>query len=59
MERGIRLMRKDDEVMLGTASQYSAPIEGMIKEDLNKELGKAGVGNTCNSLVFGSDRSAQ
>lgn len=43
VERGIRLMRKDDEVMLGTASEYSALIEGMIKEDLNKELGKAGV----------------
>lgn len=43
MGRGIRLMRKDDEVMLGTAPECSTLIDGLIKEDINRELGKAGV----------------
>ena len=40
-ERGICLMRKDDSLMLGTASQFSSEIEKMIKADLDKDLGKA------------------
>jgi len=41
--RGIVLLRKDDEIMLGTEPQMSEIIEGLIKEDLNKEIGKAGL----------------
>lgn len=51
--RGIRLMRKDDEVMLGTAPDCSALIEGLIKEDLNKELGKAGIETLATILYLG------
>lgn len=39
--RGIRLMRKDDEVMLSTAPEYASLIEGLRKEELEGELGKA------------------
>ncbi len=42
-ERGIILLRKDNEIMLGTEPEMSDTIEGLIKEDLNKELGKAGL----------------
>jgi len=43
LDRGMRLMRKDDEVMLGTAPECGVLIEEIIKEDLNKDLGKAGL----------------
>jgi len=42
-DRGIIILRKEDEVMLGTAHEMSAVIESLIKEDLNKDLGKAGL----------------
>lgn len=51
--RGIRLMRKDDEVTLGTAPDCSVLIEGLIKEDLNKELGKAGLETLATILYLG------
>jgi segregation and condensation protein B len=41
--RGIRLMRKEDTVMFATAGELAPLIEGIIKEDLEKDLGKAGV----------------
>jgi len=41
--RGIVLLRKEDEVMLGTSQQMSDIIESLIKEDLNKDLGRAGL----------------
>lgn len=41
--RGIVLVLKDDEVMLGTAPQMSAIIETLTKEELIKDLGKAGL----------------
>ncbi|MEI8174816.1 MAG: SMC-Scp complex subunit ScpB [bacterium] len=39
--RGIVLMEKDDEVMLGTAPELASLIENLQKEELNKELSKA------------------
>jgi len=42
-DRGIRLLRREDEVVLGTAPDMGSLIEGLLKEDLNKDLGKAGL----------------
>jgi segregation and condensation protein B len=42
-DRGVRLMSKDDEVMLGTAPEASKLIEDIRREELNKDLGKAGI----------------
>ena len=39
--RGVVLMEKDDEVMLGTAPELSDFFENLQKEELNKELSKA------------------
>ena len=41
--RGIIVMRNGDEVMLGTESTMGVLIEGIIKEELSKDLGKAGL----------------
>lgn len=41
--RGIRLLRKGEEVLLGTAPDASAHIEALIKDELAKDLGKAGL----------------
>jgi segregation and condensation protein B len=41
--RGIIVMRNGDEVMLGTEPTMGALIEGIIKEELSKDLGKAGL----------------
>lgn len=41
--RGVRLLRNDDEVTLGTTPVMSSLIEGLIKEELSKDLGKAGL----------------
>lgn len=41
--RGMILVFKDDEVMLGTAPQMSAVIETLTREELVKDLGKAGL----------------
>jgi segregation and condensation protein B len=41
--RGVTLIEKDDEVMLGTASDASGIIEALTKEELNRDLGKAGL----------------
>ncbi|MCK5022028.1 MAG: SMC-Scp complex subunit ScpB [Candidatus Pacebacteria bacterium] len=42
-DRGIVLLLKDDEVSLGTAPELSSLIESMRKEELNRDLGKAGL----------------
>ncbi len=42
-ERGVRLIRHEDEVTLGTAPKAGEIIEKLIKEDLSKDLGKAGL----------------
>ncbi|MEK7641555.1 MAG: SMC-Scp complex subunit ScpB [Patescibacteria group bacterium] len=41
--RGLTLVRTDDEVMLGTAKEISALIEQLTKEELTRDLGKAGL----------------
>lgn len=41
--RGVVLVFKNDEVMLGTAPQMSATMETLSKEELMKDLGKAGL----------------
>lgn len=41
--RGVVLVRKDDEVMLGTAPEASSLIEKLAKEELSRDLGKAGL----------------
>jgi segregation and condensation protein B len=41
--RGVELVYKDDEVMLGTASRLSPIIERLTKEELVRDLGKAGL----------------
>ena len=41
--RGVILVFKEDEVMLGTAPQMSAVMETLTKEELTKDLGKAGL----------------
>ncbi len=51
--RGVRLMEKDDEVMLGTAPEFGEMIEALIKEDLNKDLGKAGLETLAIVLYLG------
>ena len=40
-ERGVVLVEKGDEVMLGTAPELSQLFEDLQKEELNKELSKA------------------
>lgn len=42
-DRGIRLVEHDDSVMLGTAPEASEVIESILKEELNKDLGRAGL----------------
>ena len=42
-ERGVVLLKKGDELMLATKGDASSIIEGLIKEELQKDLGKAGL----------------
>ena len=42
-DRGLTLVRTDEEVMLGTAKELSSLIEQLTKEELNRDLGKAGL----------------
>lgn len=41
--RGISLVQTDTEVMLGTAKEISLLIEQLTKEELSRDLGKAGL----------------
>ena len=41
--RGIVLIRNNDEVMLGTSPEMSSVIEELTKEELTRDLGKAGL----------------
>lgn len=41
--RGITLVRNGDEVELRTGAQMGETIEALMKDELNKELGKAGL----------------
>lgn len=40
--RGVQLIRKEDEVMLATSAEMSDLIEQIRKEELTKDIGKAG-----------------
>ena len=42
-DRGVELVFKDDEVMLGTAARLSHIIERLTKEELVRDLGRAGL----------------
>ncbi len=42
-DRGIRLIRNADRVMLGTAPEIHSLIENLRKEELSKDIGKAGL----------------
>lgn len=52
-DRGIRLIKKDDEVMLGTAPEFGEMIESLLKEELNRDLGKAGLETLAVVLYLG------
>jgi len=41
--RGLTLVQTDEEVMLGTAKELSPLIEELTKEELTRDLGKAGL----------------
>lgn len=41
--RGIQLVQKEDDVMLGTQREMGPIIEALVKEELIKDLGKAGL----------------
>ncbi|MDE1975002.1 MAG: SMC-Scp complex subunit ScpB [Patescibacteria group bacterium] len=41
--RGLALVQTDDEVMLGTAKELSPLIEKLTKDELTRDLGKAGL----------------
>ena len=47
------LVEKDDEVMLGTNPSISALIEQLTKEELNKDIGKAGLETLSIILYYG------
>lgn len=51
--RGIILMKNADEYALGTAPQMGATIEALLKEELNKDLGKAGLETLATVLYRG------
>ena len=42
-DRGVELIWKNNEVMLGTAVKFSSIIESLNKEELVRDLGKAGL----------------
>jgi len=42
-ERGLVIVKKEDEVMLGTSPDLSSLIEKLTKEELVRDLGKAGL----------------
>ena len=49
--RGLTLVYKEDEVMLGTATGASELIEQLTKEELIKDLGKAGL-ETLSIIIY-------
>lgn len=49
--RGLVLLSKDDEVLLGTAHEASALIETLMKEELSRDLGKAGL-ETLSTVLY-------
>ena len=53
LNRGIMLMQNGDEYMLGTAPQMGPIIESLLKEELSKDLGKAGLETLATVLYRG------
>jgi segregation and condensation protein B len=56
--RGIVLVTKDDEVMLRTSPETSEIIEKITKEDLSRDLGKAGL-ETLSIVLYNSPISGK
>lgn len=52
-DRGIRLMRVNETVLLGTAPEASELIEQLAKEELSKDIGKAGIETLSTVLYLG------
>ena len=50
-DRGLVLTRHEDKVSLGTAPKASGFIETLIKEDLSKDIGKAGL-ETLSVIIY-------
>jgi segregation and condensation protein B len=50
-DRGVTLLLKDDMVMLGTVPEAGPLIESLIKEELSKDLGKAGL-ETLSTVLY-------
>ena len=42
-DRGIKIIKQDDEIILTTAPEYSSLIEKIIKEERERDLGRAGI----------------
>lgn len=42
-ERGVRLLKNNDEITLGTAPESACFCEELIKEEMNRSIGKAGL----------------
>lgn len=49
--RGIALLSKNEEVLLGTTTEVSTLIEALIKEELSRDLGKAGL-ETLSAILY-------
>lgn len=52
-DRGLRLMRKDDAALLATTPEMGELFEHLIKEELQKDLGKAGLETLTIILYYG------
>jgi segregation and condensation protein B len=52
-QRGIRLMRNGNAYQLATAPEMSERIQSLIKDELQKELGKAGLETLAIVLYYG------
>jgi len=50
---GLRLVRKENVVQLVTAPEYSDMLERVLKEELEKDLGKAGL-ETLTTILYGT-----
>lgn len=51
--RGLVLIRKENEIALATAPEMSATIEGLLKEEMSRDLGKAGLETLSIILYYG------
>ncbi|MFH1978972.1 MAG: SMC-Scp complex subunit ScpB [Patescibacteria group bacterium] len=53
-KRGVHILNKDNKIMLGTAPESSVYCEELLKEELDKNLGKAGLETLAIILYKGS-----